>query len=115
MTDEASKPAGIKGMWDLSDLTDGPVDKPSSEQADAAHRAGERLGFVSREKPCAEPVVQRERSEFTARMSIRVRPSDKQRFEDLGWRLRRPLGEILGRALELYIAEQEKDEVGGQG
>ncbi|WP_242187200.1 hypothetical protein [Sphingomonas sp. CARO-RG-8B-R24-01] len=107
MTNEVQKPAGIKGMWDVSDLTDPPVQKPSPEQSQAAQQAGERLGFVSREAPRVEPPVERPKSEFTARVSVRVRPSDKQLLEDLGWRLRRPLGDIVSRALQLFVEEQE--------
>jgi hypothetical protein len=46
---------------------------------------------------------------------IRVRPADKTLLEDLGWRLRTPMGEIITRALELFVAEQEAKEKGRGG
>lgn len=115
MSEQKPKPAGLKGMWDVSDLTHRPVIKPSAEQAEAAHQVGERLGFVSREVPQPPAPVEKPKSEFTARMSIRVRPSDKKLLEDLGWRLRTPLGEIMTRALKLFVAEQEAKEQGRVG
>lgn len=113
MSDDKPKPAGLKGMWDVSDLADQPLIKPSPEQTAAARQVGERLGFVSREVPPSPTPVEKPRSEFTARMSIRVRPSDKKLLEDLGWRLRTPMGEIVTKALELFVADQAAKGQGG--
>lgn len=115
MSEDKPKPAGLKGLWDVSDLADQPVVKPSAEQTEAARQVGERLGFVSREVPQPPAPVEKPKSEFTARVSIRVRPSDKKLLEDLGWRLRTPLGDIMTRALELFVAEQEAKEKGRGG
>lgn len=115
MSNEKAKPAGLKGLWDVSDLAGDPPVKPSAEQTAAARQVGERLGFVSREVPPSPAPVEKARTEFTARMSIRVRPTDKTLLEDLGWRLRTPMGEIITRALELFVAEQEVKEKGRGG
>ncbi len=46
MSNEKAKPAGLKGLWDVSDLAGDPPVKPSAEQTAAARQVGERLGFV---------------------------------------------------------------------
>lgn len=47
---------------------------------------------------------------YPARLSLRVRPEDKHRLEELAYKARRPGGYVLQQALDLYEAALEANE-----
>jgi len=110
MTTEKSKPAGIQGLWDVSDLEGPSVPAPSATERQSLAKAGERLGFASREPTPPKVAPPKPEKEMTARITIRIRPADKQRVEDYAYRQRKMLGDVMADFLDLAEAREREAE-----
>ncbi len=75
-------------------------------------KVSERAGFPSREPQPAQPdkpAAPVRELNFDARLTLRVTNRDKQRFEDLAYRLRVPNGEAMQRLLDHFEATAQGD------
>jgi hypothetical protein len=108
--DPKAAPAGAQNLWNIDDLIDEPRAKPVLSEAERIEltREGEKLGFRTREAPTPKAPPPRPEPEFPARITIRVRPEDKERIEEFAWRRRVKLGTLIAEMLDLFEA-QDKD------
>lgn len=107
--DPKHTPAGAKNIWDVDDLVEAqpPRAAPSDAERGALVRAGERLGFSSREAPLPKALPPRPEPEYPDRITIRVRTEDKLRIEELAYQRRAKLGAVITEMLDLIEAQDK--------
>jgi hypothetical protein len=112
-----TKPAfsGLNLAEDLREFESAPALKmPPRPDTASLNAVSEQAGFPSREpraSKAAAPPPARELN-FETRLTIRVTERDKQRFDDLAYRLRAPNGEAFRRLLDLFEASEASKALG---
>jgi hypothetical protein len=94
--------AGLNLADDLRDFEPDASSAPARPDAAALTALSERAGFPSREPRVAKPPPIPRPLNFDARLTIRVAGPDKQRFDDLVYRLRVSNGEAFRRLLDHF-------------
>jgi hypothetical protein len=117
MADQPSSKPAFAGFNLAEDLREFETVAPAAPRArpDAAslNLVSERAGFPSREPrpaaptPAAAPTPVRE-ARFETRLTLRITERDKQRFDDLAYRLRVANGEVFQRLLDHFEALETK-------
>ena len=119
-TAAASKPAfaGLNLADDLKDfeVDEAPDHRPKPDAAALAD-VSERAGFPSREpkasKPAPAPAPVREII-YGERLTLRVTKKDRERFDEIAYRLRGANGEAFARILDAFELQEQAAKRGGE-
>ena len=117
-TAAASKPAfaGLNLADDLKDfeVDEAPDHRPKPDAAALAD-VSERAGFPSREpkpsKPAPAPVRE---VLYGERLTLRVTRKDRERFDEIVYRLRGANGEAFARVLDAFELQEKAAKRGGE-
>lgn len=87
---------------------------PSAEIVRRANEGNAALGFVSEKGTHARPAAAARQATYTANFHIRVRPEDRQRFDDFAYSLRMGKGEAFAELLD-QVEELHRSKAGQNG
>ena len=115
----ASKPAfaGINLADDLKDfeVDEAPDHRPKPDAAALAD-VSERAGFPSREPKASKPAAPAPLREviYGERLTLRVTRKDRERFDEIVYRLRGANGEAFARILDAFELQEKAAKRGGE-
>lgn len=96
-----AKPPALDNMWDVDDIVAPTPSSPTPAQREAIAASSAKLGFTSREAPAPKVPTPRPPALYPGRLALRVREEDKERIQELAYRMRMPLGEVFQMLLDL--------------
>lgn len=124
MTAQPKKTAPkLAGVTNFAGGDDDYIAPPPRDVREQAKAGTEAIGFVS-DKPAraaqvapakAEPKKRaRLPSQYPDHYNLRIREGDRERFDDLAYRLRVPKGEVFRMMLDLAEAEEARQKPAGK-